>query len=58
MAGVGAFNRAQGEGSKLFEALVTEGMSIEKQTRKLARAASASGRKTLPKAPRPIAPQG
>jgi poly(hydroxyalkanoate) granule-associated protein len=36
MAGVGAFNRAQGEGSKLFEALVTEGMSIEKQTRKLA----------------------
>ena len=36
MAGVGAFNRAQGEGSKLFEALVSEGMSIEKQTRKLA----------------------
>ena len=36
MAGVGAFNRAQGEGSKLFEALVNEGMSIEKQTRKLA----------------------
>ena len=36
MAGVGAFNRAQGEGSKLFEALVTEGMNIEKTTRKLA----------------------
>lgn len=36
MAGVGAFNRAQGEGSKLFEALVSEGMNIEKQTRKLA----------------------
>ena len=36
MAGVGAFNRAQGEGSKLFEALVNEGMNIEKQTRKLA----------------------
>ena len=36
MAGVGAFNRAQGEGSKLFEALVSEGMSLEKQTRKLA----------------------
>jgi len=36
MAGVGAFNRAQGEGSKLFEALVSEGMSIEKHTRKLA----------------------
>jgi len=36
MAGVGAVNREQGEGSKLFEALVNEGMSIEKQTRKLA----------------------
>ncbi len=36
MAGVGAFNRAQGEGSKLFEALVSEGMNIEKHTRKLA----------------------
>jgi len=36
MAGVGAFTRAQGEGSKLFEALVAEGMSIEKTTRKLA----------------------
>ena len=35
MAGVGAFNRAQGEGSKLFEALVKEGMSIEQHTRKL-----------------------
>lgn len=36
MAGIGAFNRAQGEGSKLFEALVKEGMSIEHTTRKLA----------------------
>ncbi|KFN45277.1 phasin family protein [Arenimonas composti] len=36
MAGIGAFNRAQGEGSKLFEALVREGMSIEQSTRKLA----------------------
>ena len=35
-AGVGAFSRAQGEGSKLFEALVKEGMSIEQSTRKLA----------------------
>src|SRR5687768_6269543 len=35
-AGVGAFNRAQGEGSKLFEALVKEGMNIEQHTRKLA----------------------
>jgi poly(hydroxyalkanoate) granule-associated protein len=36
MAGVGAFTRAQGEGSKMFEALVAEGMTIEKTTRKLA----------------------
>lgn len=36
MAGVGAFTRAQGEGSKLFEALVKEGMTIEQTTRKLA----------------------
>jgi poly(hydroxyalkanoate) granule-associated protein len=36
MAGVGAFTRAQGEGSKLFEALVNEGMNIEKTTRQLA----------------------
>jgi poly(hydroxyalkanoate) granule-associated protein len=36
MAGVGAFTRAQGEGSKFFEALVSEGMNIEKTTRKLA----------------------
>jgi poly(hydroxyalkanoate) granule-associated protein len=36
MAGMGAFHRAQGEGSKLFEALVKEGMSIEQNTRKLA----------------------
>ncbi|MFT3806127.1 phasin family protein [Arenimonas sp.] len=35
-AGVGAFSRAQGEGSKLFEALVKEGMNIEQHTRKLA----------------------
>ena len=36
MAGVGAFTRAQGEGSKLFEALVKEGMTIDQTTRKLA----------------------
>lgn len=35
-AGVGAFTRAQGEGSKLFEALVKEGMNIEQSTRKIA----------------------
>jgi hypothetical protein len=31
MAGVGAFNRAQEEGTKLFEALVKEGMNIERR---------------------------
>jgi poly(hydroxyalkanoate) granule-associated protein len=36
MAGVGAFNRAQGEGSKLFEALVHEGMNIDKTARQVA----------------------
>jgi poly(hydroxyalkanoate) granule-associated protein len=36
MAGMGAFNRAQGEGSKLFEALVKEGMTLENTTRRLA----------------------
>lgn len=36
MAGMGAFHRAQGEGSKLFEALVKEGMNIEQSTRNLA----------------------
>jgi len=36
MAGVGAFTRAQGEGSKMFEALVKEGMNIEKTTRRMA----------------------
>jgi poly(hydroxyalkanoate) granule-associated protein len=35
-AGVGAFARAQEEGSRLFEALVKEGMNIENKTRKLA----------------------
>ena len=36
MAGVGAFNRAQEEGTKLFEALVKEGMNIESKTRMMA----------------------
>ena len=36
MAGVGALTRAQGEGSKMFEALVKEGMNLEKTTRTLA----------------------
>ena len=36
LAGVGAFQRAQHEGSKLFDALVKEGSTIEAATRKLA----------------------
>ena len=33
LAGVGAFGRAQAEGHKLFEALVKEGLSLEKTAR-------------------------
>lgn len=36
LAGVGAFSRAQEEGTRLFEALVKEGMNMEKSTRNLA----------------------
>lgn len=36
LAGVGAFGRAQAEGSKLFETLVKEGLSVEQTTRKVA----------------------
>lgn len=35
-AGMGAFGRAQEEGSKLFESLVKEGSGLEMKTRKLA----------------------
>lgn len=36
LAGVGAFGRAQAEGTKLFEGLVKEGLSLEQTARKLA----------------------
>ncbi len=36
LAGMGAFGRAQEEGTKMFESLVTEGVSLEKRTRNLA----------------------
>ena len=36
MAGVGAFSRAQAEGTKLFEGLVKEGMGLEQTMRKFA----------------------
>jgi poly(hydroxyalkanoate) granule-associated protein len=36
LAGLGAFAKAQGEGGKLFEALVKQGSNLEQQTRKIA----------------------
>ncbi len=36
MAGLGAFGRAQEEGTKLFDALITEGVTLEHKTRKFA----------------------
>jgi poly(hydroxyalkanoate) granule-associated protein len=36
LAGLGAFSKAQEEGSKLFEGLVKEGLSLEQKTRKIA----------------------
>ncbi|MHC9086132.1 phasin family protein [Luteimonas sp. RIT-PG2_3] len=36
LAGVGAFGRAQTEGTRLFEGLVKEGLNLEKTARKLA----------------------
>jgi len=35
-AGMGAFQRAQAEGGKLFETLVKEGMTLEQRTRQMA----------------------
>ncbi|NZA26030.1 phasin family protein [Luteimonas sp. SJ-92] len=36
LAGVGAFGRAQAEGTRLFEALVREGQTVEEQARRFA----------------------
>jgi len=36
LAGMGAFNRAQSEGGKLFESLVRDGLSLEETARKFA----------------------
>jgi poly(hydroxyalkanoate) granule-associated protein len=36
LAGLGAFAKAQGEGTKMFEGLVKDGSGIQKMTRKLA----------------------
>ena len=35
LAGLGAFAKAQDEGTRLFEALVREGVSLEQKTRKM-----------------------
>ena len=44
MAGVGAFTRAQEEGTKLFEALVKEGTALDAKTRKFTDAKVAEAR--------------
>jgi poly(hydroxyalkanoate) granule-associated protein len=36
LAGMGAFSKAQAEGGKVFEALIKEGMSLQKKTQGLA----------------------
>lgn len=36
LAGVGAFSRAQGEGTRLFETMVREGLNVEQTARKFA----------------------
>ncbi len=36
LAGMGAFSRAQAEGTRMFETLVSEGMTLEQRTRKMA----------------------
>ncbi len=36
LAGLGAFSKAQAEGTKLFEGLVKDGLSLEQKTRKIA----------------------
>ncbi len=38
LAGLGAFAKAQGEGAKMFETLVTEGTGIQRRTKKMAEA--------------------
>lgn len=36
LAGLGAFSKAQGEGSRVFDTLIKEGMGLEQKTRKIA----------------------
>jgi poly(hydroxyalkanoate) granule-associated protein len=48
LAGMGAFSRAQAEGGKVFEALVTEGMKLQRKTQSMAedRIGEVAGRMT------------
>mgnify|MGYP003433421430 CR=1 FL=1 len=48
LAGMGAFSRAQAEGGKVFEALVTEGMKLQRKTTSVAedRITEVAGRMT------------
>ena len=48
LAGMGAFSRAQAEGGKVFEALVTEGMKLQRKTQSAAedRISDVAGRMT------------
>lgn len=47
LAGMGAFNRAQAEGSKLFETLVRDGLSLEQTARRFAGARAGAVRGTV-----------
>jgi poly(hydroxyalkanoate) granule-associated protein len=47
LAGMGAFNRAQAEGGKLFESLVRDGQSLERNARKFAGARAEVVRDTV-----------
>jgi poly(hydroxyalkanoate) granule-associated protein len=37
LAGMGAFSKAQAEGGKVFEALIQEGMSLQRKTQGIGR---------------------
>ena len=49
LAGMGAFGRAQEEGTKLFETLVREGSTLESKTRRMA---TGSNDSTIPRSNR------
>ncbi len=47
LAGMGAFNRAQAEGTRLFEGLVREGMGLEQNARRFADQQARTARRTV-----------